>query len=60
MSDTRLCCANGCTTPAEFLVVNTTPGADPYDCTDACEDHVGTVLGSINDIEPTEWKVVAL
>jgi hypothetical protein len=56
----RHCCEHDCTKEAQFEIINTTPGADPYDQTDACEDHVGQLLGSTNEVPATTWAIVAL
>ena len=67
----RTCCyigrgRAGCTNKAEFEIWNTTSGADPYDVTDGCEEHVGFLLGSSSTnregriTEATSWTVVPI
>jgi len=34
----------GCEKPAVWTIQNTTPGADPYDYTEACDAHVSDLL----------------
>ena len=35
----------GCEKPAVWTIQNTTPGADPYDYTEACDAHVRPAHG---------------
>lgn len=55
-----VCCHIPCDTPAEYEIINTSPGADPYDVTHACVLHVGDLLGSINDAPCISWDVSVL
>lgn len=65
----RTCCFIECGKPAEFEIVtsrtgNKLAGPDPYsDNTDACEAHVGALLGHQLDAEKPEeifWSVFSL
>lgn len=38
----RTCCITECGKPAEWSIWN---ASDPHDYTDACEEHVGDLLG---------------
>jgi hypothetical protein len=40
-----------------FEIWNTTPGADPYDYTHSCEDHIPYMLGSLNKVTATQWEM---
>jgi hypothetical protein len=35
-----------CAKRADVEIINETPGAEPYDITESCLDHVGLLLGS--------------
>jgi hypothetical protein len=62
VTDSPWCCYvddKSCGHDAEFSIINTTPGADPYDYTHACVDHVGALLESLDSVEATEWRVLA-
>jgi len=48
---------SACCLPAEYEITNTSPGADPNDVTDACEGHVGYLLGSVTGAIPLSWRV---
>ena len=62
--ESRFCCAIGCKSDAEFEVLTLNGGPDPYsDSTDACETHVGALLGyqpSAPHPENVYWEVHAL
>lgn len=54
------CCWIGCGEEAEFEIQNVSPGADYYDFTQACEVHVGALLGSNNESPGVAWEVHCL
>ena len=54
------CCVIGCGNPAEFGIHG---GSGHFeDATEACENHVGTLLGTPDWLEPDnkQWTVAAL
>lgn len=57
MSEKRHCCFDGCNTPAEFNIVRDPQGVDPYEGTDACETHVGALLGYTSQPFTGGWHV---
>jgi hypothetical protein len=54
----QICCELFCGKPANFVITNTSAGADPYDYTEACTKHVGSCLVS-NDLEniPNSFEI---
>lgn len=57
----RYCCFLGCPKPAEFEIWDENERRPDIGATDACEDHVGALLGSLPPVEPTgPWRVVVL
>lgn len=58
----RVCCHVGCNKPAVFEIYdNNDSRPDGSGITDACEDHVGTLLGSVPPVNPAgPWTVVSI
>jgi len=61
MSEKQKCCYDGCDEDADFSVYHTC--GHPGCVTDACEDHVGRLIGCISGSPSAErqpWRVYPL
>ena len=64
--DRRWCCHHDCEKDAEFEIYGVGEGLDPYsNVTDACEEHVGALLGIPVDehergLRADHWRVVPI
>lgn len=57
----RQCAAIGCDRPAEFEIYDQQERRPDVGFTDACEDHVGLLLGSVPPVLPVgPWSVYIL
>ena len=52
------CCHLECNKDAEFTIRAMGPGVDYFDITQACEQHVGSLLGSITETPADHWVVL--
>lgn len=58
---TRQCCAIGCDDAAEFEIWDGNEQRPDVAPTDACERHVGFLLGSVPPTKPTgPWRVCCI
>ena len=57
----RECCFVGCGKPATFEIYDENERRPDCACTDACDDHVGRLLGSVPPTNPIgPWRVIAI
>lgn len=57
----RKCCFTGCEKKAEFEIYDENERRPDIGEIDACEEHVGELLGSISPTEPTgPWRVIPI
>ena len=61
LKEARGCCNIGCDKDAEFEIYDSNEVSACQSPTDACEEHVGNLLGSIPPTEPIgPWTVVPI
>ncbi len=57
----RKCCFVGCSKDAEFVIYDQNDRRPDCCYSDACEEHVGALIGSVYPTEPKgPWVVIAI
>ena len=57
----RICLKIGCEKTAEFEIWDETERRPDVGPADSCEEHVGTLLGSVPPTDPVgPWRVIAI